>query len=104
DVCDPSPCAKDEVCSLEPHACIDLATVPCPPKAKCTPIVDDPCDGTCGWFQECLIYLEGTKYEEPYCADFCNPALCGEDEECFLDTSVVCIRSPCPPPAACRPT
>lgn len=57
----------------------------------------------CSYFQECKVYMEDTPLEELYCADFCHPSLCGENEECFLDTSVVCVRAPCPPPAACRP-
>lgn len=48
--------------------------------------------------------MEGTEDEELYCEDFCDDSLCGDDEECFLDDSVVCVREPCPPPAACRPT
>lgn len=52
DVCDPSPCEKDEVCSLEPCEYIPMPTSVCPPTAKCTPAtdVDDPCDA-CGKFQ-----------------------------------------------------
>lgn len=42
DVCDPSPCAKDDVCTLEPQFCIALPTVVCPPEAVCTPVEDDP--------------------------------------------------------------
>ncbi|CAM9746828.1 unnamed protein product, partial [Hapterophycus canaliculatus] len=61
---------------------------------------DQSCDLTCGEFQECLLYAEGTADEEAYCADTCATGTCADDENCSLE-GVLCIRAPCPPVAVC---
>ncbi|CAM9986066.1 unnamed protein product [Ascophyllum nodosum] len=97
DVCEPSPCAKDEVCELSEIVCAGPPSL-CSPSATCTAI--DPCDGTCGEFQDCLLYAEGSADEEYYCADSCFPSPCEDGQVCLLQ-EVQCFRAPCPPFSAC---
>lgn len=53
DVCDPSPCDDDEICTLFPVQCF---SAPCPSFANCDPSTEDPCDA-CGEFEVLTRFL-----------------------------------------------
>eukprot|EP00903_Cladosiphon_okamuranus_P017603 g16214.t1 len=101
-VCDPSPCAEGERCSLTAVACTPGYI--CGNGYLCSPIdeaiVEDCSD--CGEFQDCLAWYTGATVVN-YCADTCDPSPCTGDDTCSLEDQEDCDKtmSPCPPVATC---
>ncbi len=103
DTCQGRQCPANEVCELQPVACV---TEPCPPVARCVAQPGDPGDPcanvSCEENQTCQTYQPASGGEVAFCADTCADVQCPDGERCDL-VDVYCITEPCPPIAQCVP-
>ncbi|CAN0075632.1 unnamed protein product, partial [Scytosiphon promiscuus] len=85
--CDLNPCEEGEECSLVPAGC--AAGSICGNGYVCAAtatiaVEEDPCEGACNDFQECLFYSGDVADDQYYCSASCDLDPCEEGEECSL--------------------
>ncbi|CAM9219707.1 unnamed protein product [Ectocarpus sp. 12 AP-2014] len=112
-VCDPSPCGEDEECTLGPASCAPGSI--CGKRSICSPLPaaatevvatikqEDPCDGRCGDFEECLFYTGDLAEDQHYCSAVCDPSPCEEGEQCHLIPESCAAGSICGNGFICAP-